>query len=319
MSTLKGIDVSNWQPATITRDVASSVDFAIIKATGGPQFVNPHCNAQVEHAINSGLKIGLYHFAKDGYNISAAKVEADFFVDSILGHLKYNPMLVLDWEADAAQQLSLAWARTWLDRVYERTGVKPLFYSYANFVQTRDMSIIINGDYGLWIASYGSGTRTSFAEAPEPPVSPWPVTAMFQFTSAGRLPGYNGNLDLNLFYGDASVWDKYVGKKGGSVTPPPPPAKKTIQQLAAEVWADKWDTGATRVAKLKAAGYDPVAVQAEVDRTAPAQATPTYTVRAGDSLSGIAMLHGTTWQNLARINGIANQNLIFPGQVIKLK
>lgn len=323
MSTLKGIDVSNYQPATITRDVASPIDFAIIKATGGTGYTNPNCNAQVEHAVQAGLNVGLYHFAKDGFNIAAAKVEADFFVDSILGHLKYNPMLVLDWEADAARDLSLAWARTWLDRVYERTGVKPLFYSYANFIQTRDMSQIISGDYGLWVASYGSGNRTSFSEVPEAPASSWPVTAMFQFTSSGRLPGYNGPLDLNVFYGDQAAWNRYTGKKGGgSGTPSKPPAKKTTQQLAAEVWDNKWGTGADRVARLKAAGYSSseiAAIQAEVDRTAPQHAAPTYTIKPGDNLSSIAAQHGTTWQNLARINGISNPNLVYPGQVIKLK
>lgn len=46
---------------------------------------------------------------------------------------------------------------------------------------------------------------------------------------------------------------------------------------------------------------------------------PTYTVKAGDTLSGIASRNGTTYQELARINGIANPNVIYPGQVIKLK
>lgn len=44
----------------------------------------------------------------------------------------------------------------------------------------------------------------------------------------------------------------------------------------------------------------------------------TYTVQAGDTLSGIASKYGTTYQELARINNIANPNVIFPGQVIKI-
>ena len=44
----------------------------------------------------------------------------------------------------------------------------------------------------------------------------------------------------------------------------------------------------------------------------------TYTVQAGDTLSGIASKHGTTYQELARINNIANPNVIYPGQVIKI-
>ena len=44
----------------------------------------------------------------------------------------------------------------------------------------------------------------------------------------------------------------------------------------------------------------------------------TYTVKKGDTLSEIALRYGTTYQELARINNIANPNLIYPGQVIKI-
>ena len=44
----------------------------------------------------------------------------------------------------------------------------------------------------------------------------------------------------------------------------------------------------------------------------------TYTVQAGDTLNGIASKYGTTYQELARINNIANPNVIYPGQVIKI-
>lgn len=44
----------------------------------------------------------------------------------------------------------------------------------------------------------------------------------------------------------------------------------------------------------------------------------TYTVQTGDTLSEIAMKYGTTYQELARINNIANPNVIYPGQVIKI-
>lgn len=44
----------------------------------------------------------------------------------------------------------------------------------------------------------------------------------------------------------------------------------------------------------------------------------TYTVKKGDTLSGIAAKYNTTWQELQRINNIKNANLIYVGQVIKL-
>ena len=43
-----------------------------------------------------------------------------------------------------------------------------------------------------------------------------------------------------------------------------------------------------------------------------------YTVQKGDTLSGIAIKYGTTYQELAKINNITNPNLIYAGQVIKV-
>lgn len=45
----------------------------------------------------------------------------------------------------------------------------------------------------------------------------------------------------------------------------------------------------------------------------------TYVVKRGDSLSGIAEKHGTTWKKLQQLNNIRNANLIKVGDVIKLK
>lgn len=46
--------------------------------------------------------------------------------------------------------------------------------------------------------------------------------------------------------------------------------------------------------------------------------TITYTVKKGDTLSGIASKYGTTYQKLAEINGIADPDKIYAGQVIKI-
>ncbi|MGO4541477.1 bifunctional 2',3'-cyclic-nucleotide 2'-phosphodiesterase/3'-nucleotidase [Paenibacillus sp. 2TAB19] len=44
----------------------------------------------------------------------------------------------------------------------------------------------------------------------------------------------------------------------------------------------------------------------------------TYIVKSGDTLYWIAIKHGTTWQKLASYNKLANPNLIYPGQKIKI-
>lgn len=58
------------------------------------------------------------------------------------------------------------------------------------------------------------------------------------------------------------------------------------------------------------------AEQAKTEQKIDAQIT--YIVKSGDTLSGIASKFGTTYQELARINGISNPNLIYTGQVLKI-
>ena len=60
-------------------------------------------------------------------------------------------------------------------------------------------------------------------------------------------------------------------------------------------------------------------VNAKVDaQSAPQSGYDTYTVMAGDTLSGIAEKFGTTYQALAELNGIDDPNVIHVGQIIKL-
>lgn len=50
----------------------------------------------------------------------------------------------------------------------------------------------------------------------------------------------------------------------------------------------------------------------------PAPSGATYVVRSGDTLSAIGARYGVSFQDLARANGIANPNLIYPGQALSI-
>lgn len=57
----------------------------------------------------------------------------------------------------------------------------------------------------------------------------------------------------------------------------------------------------------------------KTEAPAPAQTTgEAYTVKPGDTLSRISWILGVNMVDLARINGISNVNLIYPGQVLKI-
>ena len=60
------------------------------------------------------------------------------------------------------------------------------------------------------------------------------------------------------------------------------------------------------------------ASEAPPAESAPAEEAATYRVRAGDTLSGIAAEHGTTWQAIARLNKLDDPRKIRVGQVLAI-
>ena len=58
-----------------------------------------------------------------------------------------------------------------------------------------------------------------------------------------------------------------------------------------------------------------MASPSRLDRLAP---PPSHVVAKGDTLSAIADKHGTTWQTLARINGLSHPDRLTIGQSIRL-
>lgn len=105
----------------------------------------------------------------------------------------------------------------------------------------------------------------------------------------------------------------------------PATAKKSVEELAKEVWEGKWGNGSERKERLTAAGYDYAAVQAAVNAMAKgqtsAQAFTTYTVKAGDSLWAIAarfLGDGRRYPEIRELNGIKSDNVIYTGQILKI-
>lgn len=206
---MRGIDVSSWQGAI---DLAAlDIDFCISKATEGVDYVNPCCDGVIQQAVELGKKWGFYHFAQ---GLDPVR-EADFFVDNCSGYF-HEGLPVLDYEADALALWSVDDAKTWLDRVQERTGVKPLIYMSESVVTSRDWSSVASADYGLWVARYPDIYRPSYEDAAESgvelAVGSWGFAAIWQFASDLHLEGYAGDLDGNLAFMDASSWDAYAGK-----------------------------------------------------------------------------------------------------------
>lgn len=310
---LKGIDISKWQAGINLSAIASQIDFVICKATEGVGYTDKYCDKLYQQAKGLGKKLGVYHFARPDLG-NTAKAEADWFVRETKGYHK-EAMLILDWESGDLGNVT--WAKQWLDRVYEKTGVKPVIYMSASVMSSHDWSSVANADYGLWVANYGSNNGTAQESVFDRyPLKYWSFYALWQYTSTGKLSGYSGNLDLNYFSGDKEAWDKYAGGKPSTSTSTSKPLEKSVEELAKEVIAGKYGNGDAR---KKALGTRYDEVQARVNEILGVNNKVYYTVQKNDNLTKIAKKYGTTVNQLVAWNNIANPDLIYTGQKLRVK
>ena len=321
MATMNGIDISQWQKGLNLHNVKA--DFVIIKATEGVGFTDPMFKTFIEQAIALGKRIGVYHFARPyAQNFNTPAAEAEWFVRVVQPYIG-RVMLVLDWEAE--RKNDTAWAKAWLDRVYQLTGVKPVFYSYESCVNSYNWSAVAK-EYDLWVARYrdyvADRNYDMRGAGQKPSVKWWDKYIMWQWTSSGRLDGWSGNLDLDVFYGDGHTWDAYIVKNGQEITPPEPEeeireslADYSDEQLAEMVICGEFGNGDERKKKL---GDRYSAVQKLVNQKYATAEPLWYVVKSGDTLSAIAHKFGTTYQKIAMDNHINNPNLIYAGQRLRI-
>lgn len=227
MAYLNGIDVSNWQNGINLAAVPA--DFVICKATQGNSYVSPDCVRQVEQAAAAGKLVGTYHYISG----SGAVAEADFYLNNIKNWIgKY--MMCLDWESSQNSQWgNESYLKQVAQRIIERTGIPPVIYVQQSRLSAVK-AIADELNCGLWVAQYANMDQTGYQS------TPWNegayTCAIRQYSSAGRLSGYSGNLDLNKFYGDRNAWLKYCNPDGahedtGGSTTPSQPASPTGSTL----------------------------------------------------------------------------------------
>lgn len=190
---LYGIDISNYQ-----RNVNyGAYSFYIIKASEGRTYKDPMLDRHYNALKNSNKLIGFYHYARPENNNMI--VEADHFL-SLVGQHAGHCIFALDWEGNALRY-GAGKALQWLNRVYQRTGVRPLFYTSDS--QTGRYAAIAKANYGLWDAKYSSHG---------PSHRGWPIIAIWQYSGSP--------IDKDVFYGDANTWMKYAAKNGKASAAP---------------------------------------------------------------------------------------------------
>ena len=348
---MQGIDISGWQKGI---DLAAvPCDFAICKATQGTGFTSSDCVRQVEQAMALGKKVGVYHYIGG----QGAVAEMDFFINSIKNWVG-KAVIVLDWEQGENRAWGdLGYLEQCIARVKERTGIPPVVYAsasvfpwdlckkhncgtwvaqYANNKPTGYQDAPWNeGKYGCTMRQYSSTGRLpgyggnldlnkfygdaatwdkyanpNGAEQPQPAPQPQPTAPQGSTLElADRLmrnefgSGDARRAALGSRYGEVQEFINHI-------------ASASVDTLAAEVMAGKYGNGDVRKRVL---GSRYKAVQDKINGASQSAPQRVYTVKPGDTLSGIAQKvgWGGNWRGLAQKNGISNPNRIYAGQKIR--
>lgn len=155
--------------------------------------------------------------------------------------------------------------------------------------------------------------QTTAAQKPLPSKPPGYSTAgknleqMASDTQAGKTgSGSSRQATLGAYFAGVQA---IVNQRTKAIT-----AQEAVQTLANEVKAGRYGNGDTRK-HLLGTYFNPV--QALINGTPQPTASRSYTVKSGDTLSGIASRLGTTVSALTAKNGIKDANKIYVGQVIK--
>jgi GH25 family lysozyme M1 (1,4-beta-N-acetylmuramidase) len=198
----EGIDVSHWQ-GTIdwSRVKAAGKKFVYIKSSENTSFVDNKYSINRASAKAAGLIAGAYHFAQPGTGTNDAIAEADHFVNTAkVASGDLVPVLDLEVTNGLSSTALQTWVKSFLTRVYDRTGLRAGIYVSPSFWNTKmgnSSWFAANGYKVLWVAHWTTGS------SPSVPASNWGGHGwtFWQYTSDGTVPGISGRVDLNRYKG----------------------------------------------------------------------------------------------------------------------
>lgn len=205
---MKGIDISHYQnqagKINWEKLKASEYKFCFVKCTEGNTYRDSFYTDNKDESRKAGLVFGAYHFARLNDPIQ----EADNFCDNV-GDLKEGELVILDFEVDGHAD-PVGWCLKWLNKVEERTRVRPLLYTNEARVKSLNWKRVVDGNFGLWVAKYASQAIYVPEYLQRKPVSDeWPFWAIWQYSSRANVPGFVGNVDVNTTDMDVATLKKY--------------------------------------------------------------------------------------------------------------
>ena len=306
---MKIIDVSQFNGAIAWHKVANSSDGAIIRAGyrgygSGKLATDKNFKANIAAACAAGVDVGVY-FVTQAISEAEAREEARYTMDLVKGYKLTLPIFIDSEDANngagradsgkLTKEKRTDILKAFCDEVQIEENIAGIYASQYWFINRTDIEKLNN--LYLWVAKYST-------------IEPSIAWDAWQYTSQGRIDGIIGNVDISDFKG--TLLDNSLTQN----------TKKTDEEIANEVIAGLWGNGADRKAKLEEAGYNYNKIQDLVNEKLNIntnQKALYYTVKSGDTLSGIATRFGTTVGKIVSLNNIKNANKIYAGQKLRIR
>ena len=201
-ATAQGIDVSEHQGRIDWNAVkASGIDFAILRVGfGAPSWggrVDYQFNRNISECERLGIPYGVYIYSYAFDNQQAAD-EASMVINCLSGH---NPRLPVYYDlednsiiANGRQTGIASRAQVFCNRI-SAAGYEPGIYANLNwFNNILTDSVFKSSSWDHWIAQYNSQCDYTGNYS------------FWQYKSNGKIPGINGNVDMNYAYVDVSLY-----------------------------------------------------------------------------------------------------------------
>ena len=198
---IQGFDVSHHQGNIDWKKISpKDYQFVYLKATEGGDYQDDQFQKYWLGARERGLHVGAYHFfrlCREGL------IQAENFIQTVPNKSDALPP-VIDLEYDSncinafnKQQL-LQHIQIMHDRLYQHYGKQPIFYTSKTFY-----NIVLMGEFKstpIWIREYKAQPDLKDGR-------PW---LFWQRSNQGTIQGIDKMVDLNVFYGDQTEWEKFL-------------------------------------------------------------------------------------------------------------
>ncbi|MCC2254227.1 LysM peptidoglycan-binding domain-containing protein [Ruminococcus sp. CLA-AA-H200] len=323
---IKGIDVSVFQGTIDWEKVkAAGYQFAMIRAGYGYSTVDPQFHRNASECNRIGLPIGVYWFCYALTPEDAAR-EAQGCMNAISGYRLDYPVCYdieqasVDYAAGQGVTVTPALARQLVEsfcNTVENNGYFAMFYTNRYFLDTY-LGSALTERYAYWYARYtGTFDGTN--------------CGIWQYSSTGSVPGISGNVDLDEGFVDYPSVIRTAGLNhlnGSSPAPSPEPSPSPAPDYITYVIqpgdtlsgiAQRYGTTVSALSSLNGISNPDLIYAGNTIRIPESgNSGRYYTIKSGDTLSGIAAQFGTTVSALAALNGISDPDRIYAGNTIRI-